>query len=396
MAQVSAFATPYASERSLNTPPHIRFTGRDNGFRKALTARVDTYLASAGKGRGADTALALKTMFYGTATVALYAMMLFDGAVWWKTGLLAILYGVCALLFAINIGHDAAHIAVTGSRRLDSAIQRLVFIPIGIDGYLWQMRHLGSHHVFPNVNGCDIDIDENPFLRLSPNHAPKRWQRRQHLYAVPVYMLTLLHSIFWGDFVYLRKRSLANMHDIRHHPLDIASFVAAKLAYLAITLLVPMLVLPFAWWQVLIGYVAMTAAMSLLFIFLLVGTHFSDAASFPKPQADGTLPTTWAEHAVASSVDWAPESRIAIFISGGANAHAAHHLFPRLSHTHARAVTRIVRETAREFGVAYHETGFREMLRGHFRHLKALGQRDPDRERDGDHGDGGVHLAEAA
>jgi linoleoyl-CoA desaturase len=374
MAQPSAFGSQKVSEYSL---PHIRFAVKDNGFRRTLTVRVEAYLAATGKGRGIDTALALKTAFYGAAMIGLYAMMLTGGAVWWKTGLLAIFYGVSALLFAINIGHDAAHIAVTGNRRIDSAIQRLVFVPIGIDGYLWQMRHLGSHHVFPNVNGCDIDIDENPFLRLSPNHARKPWQRAQHLFAVPVYMLTLLHSAFWGDFTYLRKRSLANMRAITHRPRDIVIFFAAKLVYVAINIAVPMLVLPFAWWQVLLGYFAMTAVMSLLFIFLLVGTHFSDSASFPKPGADGTIAISWAEHAVATSIDWAPEGRIATFIAGGANAHAAHHLFPRLSHTHSAAVTRIVRETAREFGVAYHETSFLGMVRGHFRHLKTLGQRDP-------------------
>ncbi len=139
----------------------------------------------------------------------------------------------------------------------------------------------------------------------------------------------------------------------------------------------------------------MTAVMSLLFVFLLVGTHFSEAASFPKPGADGSIPTSWAEHAVATSVDWAPESRIAGFISGGANAHAAHHLFPRLSHMHSAAVTRIVRETAREFAVPYHETSFRGMVRGHFRHLKVLGQGDPRRESERDDRDRRVHLAPA-
>ncbi|HEX4861552.1 MAG TPA: fatty acid desaturase [Rhizomicrobium sp.] len=393
MQQSSLSVSHQVSECSL---PHIHFTGNDGGFRRALTARVEAYLAATGKGRGADTALALKAVFYAAAMIGLYAMMLAGGSVWWKTGLLSIGYGVSALLLAINIGHDAAHVAVTGNRRIDSAIHRLVFVPIGVDGYLWQMRHLGSHHVFPNVNGCDIDIDENPFLRLSPNHAPKPWQRAQHLFAVPVYMLTLLHSAFWGDFAYLRKRSLANMRNIAHRRRDVALFFAAKFAYVAINIAVPMLVLPFAWWQVLLGYLAMTAVMSLLFIFLLVGTHFSDGAAFPKPGADGTIAMSWAEHAVATSVDWAPESRIAGLIAGGANAHAAHHLFPRLSHTHGAAVTRIVRETAREFGVAYHETSFSGMVRGHFRHLKALGQGDPDREGERDDPDRGVHLAPAA
>ncbi len=391
MTEAIVSAAYKVSERSLL---HIRFTGKDNGFRRLLIARVETYLASTGK--GADIAMTLKAAFYAAAMIGFYTAMLTGGSAWWQTGLLAIGYGVSALLLGINIGHDAAHGAVTDDKRIDSAIQRLVFVPIGIDGYLWQMRHLGSHHVFPNVNGCDIDIDENPFLRLSPNHKLKTWQRAQHLFAVPVYMLTLLHSTFWGDFVYLRKRSLANMHNITHSRRDTVLFFTAKLAYLAINIAVPVLVLPFAWWQVLLGYLVVTAVMSLLFVFLLVGTHFSDAATFPVPDSDGAIATSWAEHAVATSVDWAPESRIATFISGGANAHAAHHLFPRLSHAHSAAVTRIVRETAREFAVPYHETSFPGMVRGHFRHLKALGQGDLHNECDRDDRHRCVHVAPAA
>jgi linoleoyl-CoA desaturase len=99
---------------------------------------------------------------------------------------------------------------------------------------------------------------------------------------------------------------------------------------------------------------------------------------------------------LATSVDWAPESPLAIFISGGANAHAAHHLFPRLSHRHAAAATRIIRQTAREFAVPYNETSFAGMVRGHFRHLKALGESDLHHEGQRDEGDAGVHLLPAA
>ena len=47
---------------------------------------------------------------------------------------------------------------------------------------------------------------------------------------------------FWGDFVYLRERSLANMHDIVHSRRDTVLFFAAKLIYLAINIAVPVLV----------------------------------------------------------------------------------------------------------------------------------------------------------
>ena len=42
-----------------------------------------------------------------------------------------------------------------------------------------------------------------------------------------------------------------------------------------------MAVLADPWWQVVLGYLAMTAAASVAFVFFLIGTHFSDLAEFP-------------------------------------------------------------------------------------------------------------------
>ncbi len=367
----------HVSERSLNSVvlPHIRFHGGDAaGFRRALNARVERYLADCGDPLTAGPGVMFKALFYASVAVSSYAFMLESGSAPRLCAGFALVYGLATLLLVVNVSHDAAHSALTGNRRLDSVVHRALFMLLGVDGYLWQMRHIGSHHVFPNVNGSDIDIDENPFLRLSPNHPCMPYHRYQHLYAVPVYMLTLLHSIFVGDLMYLRKKELANMRNIRHTKLDIAIFFAAKLMHLAINLAIPMSLLPFAWWQIALGYAAVSGAMSLVFIFLLVGTHFSFDAAFPKADAAGVIHSGWAEHALATSVDWCPESRLAAFLSGGANAHAAHHLFPRLSHAHGPALSRIIRATAADFDLPYHEKSFPGLLCAHFAHLNRLGR----------------------
>jgi fatty acid desaturase len=77
---------------------------------------------------------------------------------------LANIYGIAALLAAINIGHDGAHAALARPRWINDVALYTTFMLIGADPYLWRMRHVRSHHVFPNVNGCDIDIDSNLFL----------------------------------------------------------------------------------------------------------------------------------------------------------------------------------------------------------------------------------------
>src|SRR5262249_37740273 len=157
-------------------------------------------------------------------------------------------------------------------------------------------------------NGCDIDIDHNPFLRLSPNQ-PWRWYfRYQHLYAPLAYLFVGLHTVLWQDLVYLFARRLAHLTDLPHPPARLLPFAFWKLFYFTVVLAVPMLVLPLPWWQVLLGYLAMKAVASVLFVFLLVGTHFSDVTEFPALAPDGSVGRGWALHNLVTSCDWSPHS----------------------------------------------------------------------------------------
>ena len=187
-------------------------------------------------------------------------------------------------------------------------------------------------------------------------------------------MFVALHTVVWQDFVYLFKKRLANMTDIRHPPHQYLVFALTKLSYLAAVVVVPVVVLPLPWWQVLLGYLAMTAAASLVFVFLLIGTHFSDGTEFPAVAADGSVGRTWAMHNLATACDWSPHSRLAHFFVGGANAHASHHLFPRVSHAHYRAIARIIETAAAEYGVRYNRTTLWGIIAAHFRFLREMGR----------------------
>jgi linoleoyl-CoA desaturase len=72
-------------------------------------------------------------------------------------------------------------------------------------------------------------------------------------------------------------------------------------------------------------------------------------------------------------MDYCPTSRVANALLGGFNCHAAHHLFPEVSHVHYVAISKIIKETAGELGLRYHELPYLAMIRSHFRFLKWMG-----------------------
>jgi linoleoyl-CoA desaturase len=367
----------------------IKFRSDDRAFYKTLKARVNAHFDATGRSRSADWRLWAKGGFFALAAAACYAAILSEATSGWQKLALADLCGLMVLLLAINVAHDAAHDALTRKAGFNRAVQTLIFSLLGADAYLWRLRHVKSHHTFPNVNGCDIDIDNTTFLRLTPNQPWRSYHRFQHLYAPMIFWLADLHTVFWQDFVYLRKDRLANMMDIHHPPHAYVLFFGCKLAYLGVAVLIPVLVLPFAWWQVFGGVLLMTFANSTVFVLLLIGTHFAEEAEFPEFDGEGYIGHDWAEHALVTSVDWSPTSFWATLLAGGANAHAAHHLFPTIAHTHYAALTPIIERTAAEFGIPYHRTTLPRLIRSHFRFLERMGRppaRLPDQSATGARG----------
>ncbi|PWR20775.1 fatty acid desaturase family protein [Zavarzinia compransoris] len=345
-----------------------------NGFAAQLRPLAERLLDDPARLRRGRRLLLVKGLCFGGLAALAYGGLLSAGPSPAQAALAAVAFGLAALLLAINIGHDGAHGTLVRRRGLNHLLQFLTFVPIGVDAYLWRFRHIASHHVFPNVNGSDIDIDANAFLRLSPNQPWRGRFRFQHLYAPAVYGLVALHSTWVQDYAYLFQRDLANARDIRHPWPRYLEFALGKAIHVALWFGVPALVLPFSVAELLGLYLLGLGVMSVVFVFMLVGTHFSTAALFPVPDAEGRLGHDFAEHALVTSIDWAPASPIAGFLAGGANTHAAHHLFPRVPHVHYRALTPLIAETAGRNGLAYNRRSFPGMVADHFRFLYRMGR----------------------
>lgn len=356
------------------TEPRLHFLRkRQDAFYRDVRADALAHLKTAGPSV-AHPLIQAKAALLVLAAGACYAAALSaDIATGWRFFLYAG-FGALAVLIALNVGHEAAHGLLFRRRWANALANRLAFALVGVDGRMWTLRHLSSHHIYPNVLGCDADIDANYLLRLHPQHPRRAYQAWQHLYAPFVYLLVQPHSIFVQDVVYLSKDRLANLRGLRPRAAEITEFVAVKALHFAIALVLPWLATGLPFWTVLAFYALAGMLMSALFVGLLIGTHFADGNAFLERGADGAVDGQWAAHAVESSLDWSPRSGVAIHLAGGLNAHAAHHLFPRVSHRHYPALTAIVARQAARHGLAYRATGWTGMIAAHFRFLRALGR----------------------
>jgi linoleoyl-CoA desaturase len=100
-----------------------------------------------------------------------------------------------------------------------------------------------------------------------------------------------------------------------------------------------------------------------------------EEAEFPVPGArTGRIDHPWAIHQAETTVDFARRSHLLTWLVGGLNFQIEHHLFPRISHVNYPAISTLVEETCRDFGIRYakHES-FRAGLASHYRWLRRMG-----------------------
>ena len=89
------------------------------------------------------------------------------------------------------------------------------------------------------------------------------------------------------------------------------------------------------------------------------------------------METDWAVHQVQTTVDFARRSRVLSWFLGGLNFQVEHHLFSKICHIHYPALSKVVEETCREFGIVYasHKT-FWSALASHARWVTLMGRAD--------------------
>lgn len=346
---------------------------RQDAFYHDLRDQVQQYLRGHGLDGFATWQVWLKFGWYGGVCLALYFWLLFGGlpqaaalTVWAVLGFFGVLVG-------LNFSHDAAHDSLSKYKLLNKVLYYLTFNALGANAYLWQMRHVQSHHLFPNVDDCDADIDDNPFIRLSP-HKPLRWYHRfQYLYAPFLYLFYTLIWVFVKDFILLGKKRLANLRNIHHPAFEIALFFLAKTVYIFVMLIAPWWLGSMDWGSVWRGFLLMHFVSGYTFIFGLIASHFADGRIFPKADQAGYLELSWSKHQVAASLDYHATASWANWVFGGFNAHVAHHLFPQISHVHYPEISKIIGKLASKFALPYENTTLAGAIAAHFRYLKRLG-----------------------
>jgi linoleoyl-CoA desaturase len=352
----------------------ISFTGRAPGdFVREMKERVERYFTSRHLSPHADWRMILTTVAMLALVFVPYGLILSNQLTPWAMLGLAVVMGVGFAGMGFAVCHDALHGAYSANPKVNRAIG-LTFDLLGANGYMWRITHNVIHHTYTNIHGIDEDLEVSPLVRLSPGSEHKPVHRYQHLYAWALYACSTLFWAFVKDFKYFLQRDLGPYRAKRHPPHEIALLVVTKAVYYGWALVIPFFVVDVAWWQFLIGVLALhlTAGLILGVVFQLA--HVVEGAAHVETDADGCVEAAWMVHQLATTSNFATGNRLLTWYVGGLNHQVEHHLFPRVCSIHYPAITPIVREVTAKYGVPYHQQPtLWAAIRSHYRMLKLFG-----------------------
>ena len=346
---------------------------KDEGtaFYKELKARIDIYFLTNKTEKRGNSKMLFKIIMYLTLDVVFFILMITSTSVL-SFYLFYLAMGLSVLLTAFNISHDAAHGVVVKSKFWNKFLFSLTFNLQGNNAYVWGKNHNESHHLYTNVEGSDIDVLNNPVLRMTESQKLRWFHKYQYIYAPILYLLYSLNWFFFRESLMLINYSSRTIK-IEIPKIEVVKLIVYKLLYIVYMIVLPINLLPFGWSTVLLAFVLNHFMVSLLFVGVLGVSHLSDYVQHPVADASNRLPMSWPKLQLCTSVDYNANSNFLNWTLGGFNAHALHHLFPDVCHIHYLKILPIFEELVQKHGLNYMEMPYRKSIAAHFRFLKVMG-----------------------
>jgi linoleoyl-CoA desaturase len=352
---------------------------RKNGkqFMSDLRNRVNSYFSDRNISTYANTSMVIKTFYMLALYFIPYALMV--------SGVVSSFWGIAAMWGIMGFGmaglglsvmHDANHSSYSKHKWVNSTLGSIINF-IGGHAPNWQVQHNFLHHGYTNIEGMDDDISTTSILRFSPNQDLKPVHKAQHIYAWFFYSIMTLYWALGKDFIQLHRYYHEGLpvHPTKSYGRLFLELVGVKILYFSFALVIPLLVLPIAWYWVVTFLVIshFIAGLSLSLIFQTA--HVMPTSEFPMADEKGKIDTHWAIHQMLTTANFSPKSKWFSWLIGGLNYQIEHHLFPNICHVHYPKLSKIVQQTAEEYNIPYHiQPSFAKAVAVHWKMLYQLGR----------------------
>ena len=344
-------------------------------FYATLLKQVDNYFETRKLKKTANTTMVIKTIVLALAYFLPFVAVLVFHLPFWALLLCYAVMGFAMAGIGMSVMHDANH----GAYSRKKIINRLLGFSLNLLGmgvFNWKLQHNVLHHTYTNIYELDEDIDGPSILRLSPHHKYHKIHKYQQFYVFFLYCLLTLNWYLFKDFIQLvrYKKMGVNKSTPKQYAWQITSLILSKLFYAFYIIFIPIYWLNYDWQQIVIALLVLHFIAGFILSVTFQLAHTVSESSYPLPNEKNIITNDWAIHQVNTTVDFARNSKFLNWYLGGLNFQVEHHLFPTICHVHYKSLSKIVEETAKEFGIVYSANPtLMAAIKSHLANIKKLG-----------------------
>ncbi|GGA97648.1 fatty acid desaturase [Puia dinghuensis] len=268
--------------------------------------------------------------------------------------------------------HDANHGSYS-SRKWVNKILGLTLNALGGNNFIWKQKHNIVHHTYTNIDGIDDDIAKSPYIRMCSSQPWVPAHRLQHLYTPLLYSFSSIIWVLFQDFDKYFKKKIVNTPLSRMSTADHMIFWISKILYLLFYIAIPIALT--GWQSWLLFFLCMNIGLGFTLSIVFQLAHVVEETEFDSATGDEKkIENEWAIHQIKTTANFSPDSPIISWFAGGLNYQIEHHLFPRISHIHYPALSRIVQKECAAFNLPYNSLPtFKAAVISHFRFIRTLG-----------------------
>lgn len=343
-------------------------------FHAELKKRISEYFKQAGKKSTGNYKLYIKAVLLVVAFFSIYTHLVFFTPATWLAITECVVLGGLTAAIGFNIMHDGMH----GSFSRHKWVNQLAGLSLnflGGNNFMWKTKHNIVHHTYTNVHGVDDDIEAKPFLRLCETQKYYKIHRYQHWYFWAAYSLLYAWWVFVTDYKKYFLKRVGPTPIGKMSTWDHISFWSFKLLHAFLFVALPIYVVGFKAW--IIGFLpfALFAGFALSIVFQLAHT-VEDTSFVEAKEENQRIEDEWAIHQLKTTANFATKNPFISWWVGGLNFQIEHHLFPRISHVHYPAISKIIRNACKDFGIPYIEyPKMRLAVVSHISHLRKLSRK---------------------
>ena len=350
--------------------PKFRNTSGSN-FHQELKKRVQVYFTENKLNQTGNLSLYFKAILMWSLYIALYVHLVFFTPGNLLAAFECLIMGGLTAGIGFNVMHDGGHGSFSGSKFWNK-IAAFSVNGLGASMLMWNNKHNIIHHTYTNIDGIDDDIEIKPLLRMCPTQKKYSVHKFQHIYVWFLYTMLLIIWVFYTDYTKYFKKKVGIVPIKKLSTFDHFAFWIAKVAYYIMMIALPIYMVGFTNWVIGFLILSMFAGFVLSTVFQLA--HTVEDTAFPVAVESNDIENEWAIHQVQTTANFATKSKLISWLVGGLNFQIEHHLFPKISHVHYPAISKIIKKTCDEFDVKYIEyKRMRDAVISHTLHLKKMG-----------------------